>query len=167
MKWKSKLLLTALMLAGPMVFAGEPGDTASARHITLHEAVQLALQHNHNVHIAADNVEAKQHATEVAKSAYLPSVRNESTFMHVTDTQLIQLRAGSLGGVAGSPVPPADAIINQGGRDLTTSGTQLTQPLTTLLKIRSENDMARAEWRASQQKAKETVNDVALIVHQL
>jgi outer membrane protein TolC len=167
MKWKSQLLLLTLLLAVPMVFAGEPGDTASARHITLHEAVQLALQHNHNVHIAADNVEAKQHATEVAKSAYLPSVRNESTFMHVTDTQLIQLRTGSLGGVAGSPVPPADAIINQGGKDLTTSGTQLTQPLTTLLKIRSETDMARAEWKASQQKAKETVNDVALIVHQL
>jgi outer membrane protein TolC len=167
MKWKSQLLLITLLLSRPMAFAGEPGDTASARHITLHEAVQLALQHNHNVHIAADNVEVKQHATEVAKSAYLPTIRNESTFMHVTDTQLIQLRAGSLGGVAGSSVPPADAIINQGGKDLTTSGTQLTQPLTTLLKIRSENDMARADWKASQQKAKETANDVALIVHQL
>jgi outer membrane protein TolC len=167
MKWKSQLLLITLVLSGPMGFAGEPGDTASARHITLHEAVQLALQHNHNVHIAADNVEAKQHATEVAKSAYLPTIRNESTFIHLTDTQLVQLRAGSLGGVAGSPVPPADTIIQQGGRDLTTSGTQLTQPLTTLLKIRSENDMARADWKASQQKAKETVNDVALIVHQL
>jgi outer membrane protein TolC len=167
MKWKSQLLLITLVLSGPMGFAGEPGDTASARHITLREAVQLALQHNHNVHIAADNVEAKQHATEVAKSAYLPTIRNESTFIHVTDTQLVQLRAGSLGGVAGSPVPPADAIIQQGGKDLTTSGTQLTQPLTTLLKIRSENDMARADWKASQQKSKETVNDVALIVHQL
>jgi outer membrane protein TolC len=155
------------LLCGPLAFAGEPGDPTFARHITLHEAVQLALQHNHNVHIAADNVEAKQHATEVAKSAYLPTIRNESTFMHLTDSQLIQLRAGSLGGVAGSPVPPTDAIINQGGKNLTTSGTQLTQPLTTLLKIRSENDMARADWKASQQKAKETVNDVALIVHQL
>jgi outer membrane protein TolC len=167
MKWKSQLLLITLVLSAPTGFAGEPGDTASARHITLHEAVQLALQHNHNVHIAADNVEAKQHATEVSKSAYLPTIRNESTFIHVTDTQLVQLRAGSLGGVAGSPVPPADAIIQQGGKDLTTSGTQLTQPLTTLLKIRSENDMARADWKASQQKSKETVNDVALIVHQL
>jgi outer membrane protein len=167
MKWNSQLLLITLSLSGPMAFAGEQGDTTSARHITLREAVQLALQHNHNVHIAADNVEAKQHATEVAKSAYLPSIRNESTFIHLTDTQLVQLRAGSLGGVAGSPVPPADAIINQGGKNLTTSGTQVTQPLTTLLKIRSENDMARADWKASQQKAKETVNDVALIVHQL
>jgi outer membrane protein TolC len=167
MKWKSQLLLITLLLSGPMAFAGEPGDTASARHITVHEAVQLALQHNHNVHIAADNVEAKQHATEAVKSAYLPTIRNESTFIHLTDTQLVQLSAGSLGGVAGSPVPPADATIQQGGKDLTTSGTQLTQPLTTLLKIRSENDMARAEWKASQQRAKETVNDVALIVHQL
>lgn len=98
MKWKSQMLLITFLLSGPLAFAGEPGDTASARHITLHEAVQLALQHNHNVHIAADNVEAKQHATEVAKSAYLPTIRNESTFMHLTDTQLIQLRAGSLGG---------------------------------------------------------------------
>jgi outer membrane protein TolC len=167
MKWKSELLLITILLSGRMAFAGEPDDTVSARHITLHEAVQLALQHNHNVHIAADNVEAKQRATEVAKSAYLPSIRNESTFIHVTDTQLVELRAGSLGGIAGSPVPPADAIIQQGGKDLTTSGTQLTQPLTTLLKIRSENDMARAEWKASQQKAKETANDIALIVHQL
>ena len=79
----------------------------SARHITLHEAVQLALQHNHNVHIAEYKVEAKQHAKEVAKSAYFPTIRNESNFMHLTDTQLIQIRAGSLGGVAGSPVPPA------------------------------------------------------------
>lgn len=162
-----QLLLITLSLSGPMAFGGESGDNASARRITLHEAVQLALQHNHNVHLAADNVEAKQRATEVAKSAYLPTIRNESTFTHLTDTQLVELRAGSLGGVAGSPVPPVDAIIQQGGKDLTTSGTQLTQPLITLLKIRSESDMARAEWKASQQQAKETVNDVALRVHQL
>src|ERR1700691_3275150 len=167
MKWKSQLLLLTLLLAGPMVFAGELGASASARHITLQEAVQLALQHNHNVHIAADNVEAKQHATEVAKSAYLPSVRNESTFMHLTDTQLIQLRAGSLGGVAGIPVRPADGSINRGAKCFTTSGPHLTHPLTTLLKTRSENDRPRADWKASQQKAKETVNDVALVVHQL
>jgi len=30
MKWKSQLLLIFLLLSGPMAFAGEPGDTASA-----------------------------------------------------------------------------------------------------------------------------------------
>jgi hypothetical protein len=33
MKRESQLLLITLLLAGPMVFAAEPGDTASARHI--------------------------------------------------------------------------------------------------------------------------------------
>ena len=167
MKWKLQLLLIALVLSAALAFAGEPGGTAPARHITLHEAVQLALQHNHNVRIAAYKVEEKQHAKEVAKSEYFPTIRNDSNFVHLTDTQLIQISAGSLGTVAGSPVPAANSIINQGGRNLTTSGTQLTQPLTTLLKIRPVNDMAQAELKASRQKAQQTQNDVALKVHQL
>ena len=82
-------------------------------------------------------VEEQQDVKDVAKSAYFPSIRNESSFIHLTDTQLIEVRAGSLGTVAGSPFPTQPSIINQGGRNLTTSGTQLTQPLTTLLKIRA------------------------------
>jgi outer membrane protein TolC len=167
MKWKLQFLLITLVLSAALAFAGEPGGNASARHITLHEAVQLALQHNHNVRIAEYKVEEKQHAKEVAKSAYFPTIRNDSNFIHLTDTQLIQISAAGLGTVAGSPVPPVNSIINQGGRDLTTSGTQLTQPLTTLLKIRPVNDMAKAELKASRQKAQQTENDVALRVHQL
>lgn len=165
MKWKSQLFLIILVLSEAIAFAGEQGD--SPRHINLQEAVQLALKHNHNVRIAGYKVEEKQHAKEVAKSTYFPTIRNDSSFLNVTDTQLIELFAGSLGTVAGSPVPPINSIINQGGRNLTTSGTQLTQPLTTLLKIRPQNDIARAEFRASQQKAQQTENDVALKVHQL
>ena len=167
MKWKLQLSLVTLVLSGAFAFAGEPGDTASARHITLHEAVQLALQHNHAVHIAEYKVDEKQHAKEVARSAYFPTIHNDSNFVHITDTQLIQIQAGSLGTVAGNPVPSATATLNQGGRDLTTSGTQLTQPLTTLLKIRPMNDMAQAELKASRQRAQQTQNDVALKVHQL
>ena len=167
MKWKVQLLLSAFVLCAAIAFAEEPGKPASARHITLQQAVQLALQHNHNVHIAEYRVEEKEHAKEVARSAYFPTIRNDSTFVHLTDTQLVQINAGSLGTVAGSPVPAANSILNQGGRDLMTSGTQLTQPLTTLLKIRPLNDMAQAELKASRQKAQQTGNDVALKVHQL
>src|SRR6201988_3792671 len=109
MKLKLQLLLITLLLSGgTLAFAEEPGDTASARHITLHEAVQLALQHNHNVHIAEYKVEEKQHAKEVAKSAYFPTIRNESSFLHLTETQLIQIAAGGLGTVEGNPVPPVN-----------------------------------------------------------
>jgi outer membrane protein TolC len=162
-----QVLLMLLGLSSSLALAGDPKGGTPPRHVTLQEAVQLALQHNHNIRIAGYKVEEKQHAKEVAKSEYFPTIRNDSHFVHLTDTQLIQLGAGSLGTAGGSAIPPATATINQGGRNLTTSGTQLTQPLTTLLKIRPLNDMARAELKASQQKAQQTENDVALKVHQL
>ena len=80
---------------------------------------------------------------------------------------MIEIGAGSLGTVTGGPFPAQSSIINQGGRNLTTSGTQLTQPLTTLLKIRSANDIAQAEFKASRQSAQQTENDIALKIHQL
>jgi outer membrane protein TolC len=147
--------------------AQETGNAVPARRITLREAVQLALKHNHDVRIAGYKVEEKEHAKQVAKSSYFPSIRNDSNFMHVTDTELIEIRAGALGVAGGTPIPSANSIINQGGKDFITSGTQLTQPLTTLLKIRRENDLAQAELKASREKAQLTGNDVALSVHQV
>jgi outer membrane protein TolC len=146
-------------------FAGaqETGNPVPPRHITLHEAVQLALNHNHNIRIAGYTVEEKRQAKEIAKSSYFPSIRNDSSFMHATDTQLIEIRAGSLG----ASIPPVNAIINQGGQNFITSGTQITQPLTSLLKVKRANDLAQAELTASRQKAQVTGNDVALAVHQV
>jgi outer membrane protein TolC len=167
MKRTIRLVLAALALSQALAVAGEPGDSAPPRHISLHEAIELALKHNHNVRIAGYKVEEKQHTKEVAKSGYFPTIRNDSNFLHLTDTQLIQIFAGSLGTVAGSPIPAANSIINQGGRNLTTSGTQLTQPLTTMLKIKPANDMAQAELKASRERAQQTENDVALKVHML
>lgn len=164
---KQKMLVVALALSGALAFAAEPDTPPAPRHITLPEAVQLALQHNHLVRINDFKVEEKQHAKEATKSAYFPSIRNESSFIHLTDTQLIEIGTGTLGTVAGTPVPTQPAIINQGGVNLITSGTQLTQPLTTLLKIRSENDIAQAELKSSRESAHLTENDVALKVHQL
>src|SRR5271165_7243596 len=137
MKRKMQLVLAAVaVVSGTIAFAGELGDTAPPRHVSLHEAIELALKHNHNVRIAAYKVEEKQHTKEAAKSTYFPTIRNDSNLVHLTDTQLIEIPAGSLGTAAGSPIPNRSSIINQGGTTLATSGTQLTQPLTTLLKIK-------------------------------
>lgn len=164
----------ALFVLAATVFSvsiAAPQETSNPvpppRQITLQEAVQLALKHNHDIRIAGYTVEEKEHAKQVAKSAYFPSIRNESNFMRVTDTELIQIKAGGLGVAGGTPIPPVNSIINQGGRNLTTSGTQLTQPLTTLLKIRRGNDIAQAELKATREKAQLTGNDVALSVHQV
>jgi outer membrane protein TolC len=161
-------VLAATAFSVYIAAAQEISNTAPPpRQITLQEAVQLALKHNHDIRIAGYTVEEKERAKQVAKSSYFPSIRNDSNFMHATDTELIQIKPGSLGIAGGTPIPPVDAIISQGGKNFTTSGTQLTQPLTTLLKIRQENDLAQAELKASREKAQLTGNDVALAVHQV
>ena len=167
MKRKIHFTVATLVISSSLAFAGEPGDGPAPRHITLQEAIQLALKHNHNIRISGYKVEEKLHAKEVTKSGYFPFIRNDSSFLHLTDTQLIELPAGSLGTAGGSLVPNRNTIINQGGRTLATSGTQLTQPLTTMLKVKPANDMAQAELKASRQKEQLTENDVALKVHQL
>jgi outer membrane protein TolC len=163
----SKWLTAACLLLSAAAIGGQNAATVGPRHITLQEAVQLALQHNHQIRIAGFQVEEKRHAKDVARSDYFPKLRNDSSFLRLTDTQLIELPAGSLGTPAGFLVPPRAFIINQGGRTLTTSGTQLTQPLTQLLKFKPQNDAARADLEASRSQAREAENDIALKVHQI
>ena len=167
MKRRALILLMATAVCASFALADEAGDPATSRHITLQEAVQLALNHNHDIRIAGYAVDEKQHAKEAAKSSYFPSIRNDSSFMRLTDTQLIEINSGSLGVVAGTPLPHVNDILNQGGRNLTTSGTQITQPLTSLLKIKRANEVAQAEVKASREKAALTGDDVALAVHEV
>jgi outer membrane protein TolC len=162
-----RVLLIAMAFFACTAAAQETGNTAAPRHITLQEVVQLALKHNHDIRIAGYTVEEKQDAKQAAKSSYFPSIRNDSSFMRMTDTELIQIRTGGLGVVGGTPIPTVNSVINQGGRSLTTSGTQITQPLTTLLKIKRENELAEAEVKVSREKAHLTESDVALAVHQV
>ncbi len=151
-----------------LTFALAQRPESNAPHsLTLHEAVEAALRHNHVVRIAALHVEEQRHAKEVARSAYLPTIRNDSEFTHLTDTEFIGIPAGSLGVVADSAIPPRQFTINQGERNLIASGTGLTQPLTELFKIKAGNDVARAELNASREKARGVENDVALKVREL
>src|SRR6266705_1315646 len=167
MKRKAILLLMATTLSCSLTFADNTGSSGPSRRITLNEAVQLALKHNHNVSIAGYAVDEKQHAKEAAKGSYFPSVRNDSSFLRVTDTQLIQINPGSLGTAGGTQITPVSSVLNQGGRRMTMNGTQKTQPLTSLLKIKRANDIAQAEVNASQERAQLTGNDVALAVHEV
>ena len=134
--------------------------------ITLDEAVQLAFQHNHYVRLAAYRVEESEHAKQAARSSYFPNLRNDSLAGHVTDTQLIAIPQGKLGTAAGTPIPEQTAVLSQGGLTFVTSGTQLTQPLLELWKVRSANDVAAADTRVMRNKAEETKNQIALQVHQ-
>ena len=146
--------------------AQQPGSNVPCR-LDLHQAVELALRHNHSVRIASLHVEEEQHAKEVARSAYLPKIRNDSTFAHATDTEFIGFPAGSLGVVGNGAIPARQFTISQGEKNFIVSGTGLTQPLTELFKLKAGNDVARAELNASREKARGVENDVALKVRQL
>ena len=161
------ILCALSLLLQAFTLTAQETKPISPRRITLEEAVQLALKHNHVVRIAGYKVEEKEHAKDVARSAYFPVLRNDSTVLNVTDTQFIGIPAGSLGTVAGTPIPERSVLLNQGGHAFITSGTSLTQPLTGLLKIKSANDIVRAEVNATRDKAQQTQNAVALRVHQL
>jgi outer membrane protein TolC len=142
-------------------------ESNTPRRINLHEAVDLALKHNHVVRIATLHVEEEQHAQEVARSSYFPTLRNDSKFARFTDTQFIAIPEGGLGFVGTTPVPGQQIDINQGEKNVILSGTALTQPLTELFKIRASNDAARADLNASREKARGVENEVALKVRQL
>ena len=160
-------LMAIILFLGHSFVLGQQTASISPRVITLREAVELALKHNHVVRIAEFKVDEKQHAKEVARSAYFPLVRNDSALAHVTDTQFIAIPAGGLGIVAGSPIPPQSFIINQGGQTFLSSGTGLVQPLTQLFKVKAGNDAARAELDETRGKARGVQNEIALKVHQL
>ena len=88
MNRKVFFLLIAAALSCSLILGDETGSTAPSRRITLQEAVQLALKHNHNVRIAGYAVDEKQHSKEAAKGSYYPSIRNESSFLHLTDANI-------------------------------------------------------------------------------
>jgi outer membrane protein TolC len=158
-------VLFALLCARSL--SAQEAKSPELRHITLDEAVQLALKHNHVVRIAAYGVQEKEHTKDIARSAYFPLLRNDSYVAHLTDTQFIGIPAGGLGTIGGTPLPTQSVILNQGGLTIVTSGTSLTQPLSELWKIKSANDVAAAELKETPGKARKTENEVALRVHQL
>lgn len=162
-----RTLIAAALFIGPALVEGQQTESTAPRTINLHQAVELALKHNHVVRIAEFHVEEKQHAKDVARSAYLPTIKNESTFAHLTDTQFIAIPAGAFGTMGGNAIPSQSLTLNQGERNFITSGTGLTQPLTELFKIKAANDVALAELKTSREKARGIQNDVALKVRQL
>src|SRR5215470_16238450 len=116
MSSRSVLLFAVLVLVPLRSANAQEKPVAAARHLTLEQAVDLAMKHNHVVRIAAFRVEEKEHAKDVVRSGYFPTLRNDSSVLRVTDTQFIGIPAGALGIVDGTPIPERSVTLNQGGR---------------------------------------------------
>jgi outer membrane protein TolC len=158
-------MLLLLLSSAPLVTMAQ--QDSAPRNLNLQQAVDLALKHNHAVRIASLKVDEEEQAKQATRSAYLPVLRNDSVFAHLTDTQFIAIPAGSFGEVGGSTIPSRTFVIRQGGQTFETSGTGLVQPLTQLFKIKAANDVALADVEAAKGKARSVRDQVSLKVRQI
>lgn len=149
-----------------LLFGGACAAFAQGRRITLDEAVDLALAHNHAVRLAQLSIEEKDRERDIARSGYFPQLRNDTTFLRLSDTQLVAIPAGAFGVIGGTPIPAHALILNQGGVSAATNGTGVVQPLTQLLRVKAANDVARADAEAARRKAHGIEDETALKVRQ-
>ena len=140
---------------------------ADVRHLTLKEAVQLAISQNRALKIARLKVRENQEKQNREHSAYFPELTNRSNALHVTDLQIVELPAGSFGVIARIPIPAQSLTLRQGKLTFYSSGTMLAQPLTQLIRINAANRIAAAELAVSREDLRKAENQVALDVHSL
>jgi hypothetical protein len=142
----NRLYLCPLLGTAGLVFlSAVPQEAAEVQHLTLTEAVHLAISQNRALKIARLKVIVNEQKKAGEHSAYFPAITNQSNALHVTSLQNIGIPAGTLGAVGGSLVPAQNVILPQGQQTLFSSGTQISQPLTQLIRIHAANRIAAAE----------------------
>ena len=157
----------ALMIALAFLL-GSGQALAETRTLTLDEAIALAVAQNSSLKIASSKVREGIEKRKSVRADYFPHLSNESTYFHITNTQLVNVPAGSLGTVPGvGPFPAQDISIDQGSNNLFLSDTALTQPLTQLLKTYQADKMALADQQISAADLDKAKTDVIFATHRL
>jgi outer membrane protein TolC len=157
----------AMIVAAVGIAAAIPQYANEVRHLTLTEAVHLAISQNRALKIARLKVTENEQKKAGQRSGYFPSLKNESNILHVTELQNISIPAGAFGMAGGSTVPSQNTLLPQGQKTFYASGTQLSQPITQLIRIRDRNRIAAADVAISRDDLKKAENEVALQVHSL
>jgi len=162
---KRNQLPRVLAIAGLAAISVTTQQGAEIRCLTLSEAVHLAIGQNHALKIARLKVTENEQKKAGQRSAYFPSITNQSNILHITDLENIGISAGAFGTAGGSLVPSRGINLPQGQKTFFTSGTQVSQPLTQLIRIRKANQIAAAEVAVSRDDLKKAETEVALQVH--
>jgi outer membrane protein TolC len=156
-----------LALAAFVMEAAAPQYAAEIVHLTLTDAVHLAIRQNRALKIARLKVTEKEHRKAGEHSDYFATMTNESSVRRFTKLQIVTVPAGAFGIVAGTPIPSQAVTLLQGELTLESSATIVAQPLTQLIRIHAANRMAAAEVAISREDLKKAENQVALDVHTL
>jgi outer membrane protein TolC len=136
--------------------------------LTLSQAIDLALKQNRSLKLAQLAVVDNENKKEIARAAYFPHIKNESSVLHVTELAGVQIPAGAFGVPAATgAIPPQTLFLGQGSLTSYTSGTGLTQPFTQMFKIHESNRAATADINTAKIQVDQAQNEVALTVRQL
>ncbi len=138
------------------------------RKLSLQEAIALALNQNRAVKIASYRLQGDRQKLSGARSDYYAKITNQSSLFHVSDLQRVEIPAGALGSLPGSGILPASNVfLPQGEKTFETSGTEIAQPLTQLIKIHDASRVAAADVGISAAELHATSTDVAFGVREL
>ena len=154
-----------LALATLAIQSAAPQYAADVVHLTLNDALHLAISQNRSLKIARLKVIEEEHRRAGEHSAYFPAITNQSNALHISDLQFVEIPVGGFGTVAGIPIPTHGITLPQGKLTLYSSGTQISQPLTQIIRIHQANRIAAAEVAISRDDLKKAENQVALDVH--
>ena len=163
---RTRLLVVALLQCGMASIAYAQSNPPL--ELTLPQAIDLALKQNRDLQLAQLSVVEKERRKQIARAAYFPQIKNESTVLHVTELAGVSIPAGAFGTPpATGAIPAHSLVLDQGGLTGYTSGTGLTQPITQMFKIRESNRAATADINSAKIQVNQAENDVALRVRQL
>jgi outer membrane protein TolC len=140
---------------------------ADVRRLTLDEAVRLAISQNRELKIARLKVTESEQKKAGEHSGYFPRLANQSNALHITALETVSIPPGAFGSVGGALIPSQGIALLQGAPTVFSSGTQLSQSLTPLIRTYDANRMAAADVAISRQDLKKAENQVALEVHTL
>src|ERR1700740_2723344 len=89
-KTKQFLCLLALLIAAQSAM----GQNSSPMQLTLSQAIDLALKQNRDLKLAQLAVVDSEHKREIARADYFPQITNNSSVLHLTEFQGIEIPAG-------------------------------------------------------------------------
>jgi outer membrane protein TolC len=128
----------------------------------------MAMQNNRRLklaHLAVADSEVKR---TIARSNYYPHISNQSTALHLTELEGVDIPAGAFGNSAATGLIPGNSLrLGQGSLSAYTSGTGLVQPLTQMFKIHAGDRAAAADVRSAQIDETDAENSISLLVHQI
>lgn len=150
-----------------LIVSGVAGAAAPTA-LTLDQAIDLALKNNRAITIASAHTDEMKSASKVAASDYYPQVSSSASYLHFTETSVLQFAQGSFGQFPGlGSLPGSQLIVKQGALDHYIVRNQAAQPLTQLLRVREGHRAAIAAEVSAIANLDDTRKQIALKVRQI